>query len=341
MFKQQHSRCPSGLAICCQKMYLSYQYATLLLFATDILAVSVDADVNITGAAVSPFIQPYSYGDIVCFEPVPGRTSPPSRIHFESCIELEYYILLSPDAIKSTNWAQIYARYPHSNVYCFISLYYQTPLEDPNESFPEYQIAVAAAEIIEYCIENNLGGAQVVTTRAQFTASVMTPSTLAQESIGGSVPVTNISVDSNSSHTLTNDTYTTTMTVNNLNNTIACYYRQPPTFPLLPIQGASCLNLFHAMLTSPDLSTITTWTGLHPKGPWKWDDCGMAVHGTRISAGDFRLIDVVVAAAQVVQTCFMERGRVFGGAMSLPDHLDFYVQILNSDLLGQNLTAIE
>lgn len=85
-FKQQHSRCPSGLAICCQRIHLSFQHATLLLLATKVLIEAVSVDVNITRPAISPCIQLYKNGDVAYFAPIPGRTPPPPCINLSSCL---------------------------------------------------------------------------------------------------------------------------------------------------------------------------------------------------------------------------------------------------------------
>lgn len=316
-------------------------YATLLLFTANILAESVDVDVNITGHAISPFIRPYDNNNPTCFVPVPGHTPPPARIMRSSCLALENNILLSPYAIRYRNWAEVSARYPIRNADCFIGLNYEAPLRDPSESFAEYRIAVAAATIIDYCDHFNVGGAKFVTIANQFVANVKHPSALAEESVGGLVPLTNTSVNLNSSNTLTNGTSTATTTIGNLNNPVACYDRPLPGFSLLPVSRTSCLNLFHTMLTRQDLSNFDIWTGIHPEGPWKWGDCHMSVLGNRVAAAAFRLIDVVVVAARIVQTCLIDRGLVFGGGMGVPGHVDFHVQIINSDLWGQNLTAVE
>ena len=82
--------------------------------------------------------------------------------------------------------------------------------------------------------------------------------------------------------------------------------------------------------------------GEQPEGLWQWGDCGIVVYGySHLSIAAFKLADVLIAAAHIVQTCFVDRGLNLGGAMRLPDDPDFCVSVAKSELSEQNLTAVQ
>ena len=316
------------------RMLLLIFYACPLFLIASLCAEARDIETNISDSALLQSRYLDDSSQVVCYKPTPGYTPPPLPINPASCITLENAILLSPDAIKTTNWALIGARYARSNSDCSVDFGHTDPLQDPNESFQEYEVAAAAAKIVDTCSEKRFGGRKYVARSVQFMTTVEHPSTHAGESNSGLISVAKGSLPQSWS---INSTLINTSSISNLNATVACYDRQPPGSLLSPIDRTSCLNLFHNLLTHPDLSKIKIWLGIDVDGPWQWGDCAMVVHGYwSKSIGAFKLADPLVTAAHIVQTCFIDRGLTLGGALRLPDDPDFYVSVVNAGSLGKN-----
>ena len=104
--------------------------------------------------------------------------------------------------------------------------------------------------------------------------------------------------------------------------------------------------LFPNMLLRPDILTSKTWSGRNPgtsDGPWSSDSCSFEVTGrSSLATGYFKLTDPIFAAAQVVQTCFVDRRSSFGGVISVPDQEQWFsVRVASARVLAEDTTLVE
>ena len=283
---------------------------------------------------------------VVCHPP----DSVHAHIHTPDCFVLENDILLDPLTRTPRLWEFIGMSYPRSYRKCSIIFLLAAPRPhvDPLETFPEYQIAIAAAVVVDKCLRRESGGVKYITPTHQFAIDVK-HSRPPDE--GHIFPSTNITekemiIDSTLLSPVSNtsaNTITKSPFISNLTTTFHCY---APREQVQPINRQDCYELFHYMLLRPELLTAQVWSGRVPKtsqSPWHLGSCGFGVIGRSDSdTSYFRLIDPVVAAAMVVQTCSVDRGLDYGGVFSVPDQQYFYVRVANwRRVLAENTTSVE
>ena len=326
-------------------MHLPRHLACLLSLLPDIRANPVGKSLNITNIYSSALSDLKDLSAVACLPPAPGH----APIHDPDCFVLENDILLSRDTRIPRLWGLIGMNYPRNYRECSIQFVRAGSGGDPLEKFPEYQMAIAAAVIVDRCRGIHYGGIKYVTRSQQFAATVKNPNHDSEEDV--LLPGTNIT-ESELSTNLTrvtpvsnisaNDTAAISPSVSGLNATVSCY---PPAERAQPIDRGDCYDLFHNMLLRPDILTSHVWVGRNPhssEGPWSSGSCKVEVIGrSSLSTGYFKLIDPLVAAAQVAQTCFVDRGVSFGGVISVPDQRWFTVRVSSARALAANTTAVE
>ena len=323
-------------------MHLLFYSTCLLLLLTKIRANPINPEVNITEIYSSTL----SNDAVVCSSPDPEH----QPIYNPDCFVLENDILLSLYTRIPRLWGLIGINYPRKCRDCTINfLRTSSRGGDPLEKFPEYQIAIAAAVIVNKCSARHNGGLKYITQSQQFAAEVKNLQNAGEEILHPSPNVTETELVINStllspiSDPSINNTTAIAPPISNLNASVNCY---PPGEQFQPINREDCYVLLHNMLLRPDILTSKAWSGRNPSTsecPWSSDSCGFEVIGrSSLAMGYFKLIDPVVAAAQVVRTCFVDRGSSFGGVISVPDQERWFsVRVASARVLAENTTSVE
>ena len=151
------------------KMYLQLCSSCFLLLLIAICAEFINPTVKIT-KIYSSALSSANIDPVVCHPP----DSVHAPIYNPDCYVLENHILFDPLTRTPQFWYLIGMSYPRSYQNCsFIFLQAAPrPHVDPIETFPEYQIAIAAAVVVNKCLRRQSGGVKYITPTHQFAIDV-------------------------------------------------------------------------------------------------------------------------------------------------------------------------